>query len=152
MTARTLDLHRATLDLARRHDWLPPLLARVSVGLVFVSTGLGKLRDLDQVVAFFASLGIPAPELQAPFVAATELVGGGLLILGLGTRFAAIPLAGTMVVAIRTALWPDLEGPIDLFGRAEFLLGTLLVWLAFTGAGALSLDAWIARRIAEGRR
>jgi len=152
MTARILALHATTLDLARQLAWLPPLLARVSVGLVFISTGIGKLRDLDQVVAFFTSLGIPAPALQAPLVAATELGGGLLLVLGLGTRFAAIPLAGTMVVAIRTALWADLDGAIDLFGRAEFLLLTLLVWLAFTGAGAVSLDARITRRLGGARR
>jgi putative oxidoreductase len=119
----------------------------VSVGLVFVTTGWGKLQNLDRVIEFFRSLGIPAPELQAPFVAATELSCGLLLVLGLGTRFAAVPLAITMVVAIRTALWAELEGVIDLFGREEYLFIALLAWLAVAGAGAVSLDAILARRL-----
>jgi uncharacterized membrane protein YedE/YeeE len=50
-----------------------------------------------------------------------------------------------MLVAIRTALWAELEGTIDLFGREEYLFIVLLAWLAVSGAGAVSLDAVIAR-------
>ena len=92
-------LDRWVLAVASRLAWLAPRVARLCVGLVFVTTGFGKLQHLDRVIEFFRSLGIPAPELQAPFVAATELSCGLLLILGLATRFAAIPLAITMVVA-----------------------------------------------------
>ena len=147
VSERLRALHRLVLSLARSLAWLAPLVARVSVGLVFLSTGWGKLQHLDHVIEFFRSLGIPAPELQAPFVAATELFGGLLLILGLATRFAAVPLAITMVVAIRTALWGELEGAIDLFGRQEFLFIALLGWLAIAGAGAISLDALAARAL-----
>jgi putative oxidoreductase len=145
MWKRLHALHERIVSIARNLAWLAPLVARVCVGLVFVSTGWGKLQHLDRVIEFFRSLGIPAPELQAPFVAATELTGGLLLILGLATRFAAVPLAITMVVAIRTALWSELEGAIDLFGRQEFLFIALLGWLAIAGAGAVSLDAIVAR-------
>ncbi|MGH7337944.1 MAG: DoxX family protein, partial [Myxococcota bacterium] len=101
------------------------------------------------VIEFFRSLGIPVPELQAPFVAAVELSCGTLLIVGLATRFAAVPLVITMMVAIRTALWEELEGTIDLFGREEYLFIVLLAWLAIAGAGAISLDALFARRLSE---
>jgi putative oxidoreductase len=121
----------------------------VSVGLVFVTAGWGKLQNLERVIEFFRSLGIPAPELQAPFVAATELACGLLLVLGFATRFAAVPLVVTMVVAIRTALWEELEGVADLFGRAEHLFIVLLVWLAVVGAGAISLDAVLARLVRQ---
>ncbi len=147
MSDRSSALHALILSIARRLAWLPPLLARVSVGLVFVTTGWGKLQNLDRVIEFFRSLGIPAPELQAPFVAATELSCGLLIILGLGTRFAAAPLIVTMLVAIGTALWEELEGVIDLFGREEYLFIVLLAWLAVAGAGAVSLDAILARRL-----
>jgi putative oxidoreductase len=120
------------------------------VGLVFVTTGWGKLQNLDRVIEFFRSLGIPAPEYQAPFVAATELSCGLLLVLGLATRFAAVPLVVTMGVAIRTALWEELEGVIDLFGREEYLFIVLLAWLAVAGAGAASLDAVVARFLRPG--
>jgi putative oxidoreductase len=144
---RLRSIHERIGALSRRLAWLPPLLARVTVGLVFASAGWGKLANLDRVVEFFRSLGIPAPEIQAPFVAATELGCGLLILLGLATRFAAVPLVFTMAVAIRTAIWPDLAGVLELFGTEEFLLVALLVWLAAAGAGAVSLDAQIARAL-----
>lgn len=147
MFDRLRALHGLMLSVSHRLAWLPPLLARVSVGLVFLSTGWGKLHNLDRLIDFFRSLGIPAPELQAPFVAATELSCGLLLVLGLATRFAALPLVVTMVVAIRTALWGDLDGAIDLLGREEFLFIVLLGWLAIAGAGPISLDAILARTL-----
>ena len=150
MVDRMRTVHERIVSVSRRLTWLPPFLARVSVGLVFVTTGWGKLQNLDQVIEFFRSLGIPAPEYQAPFVAATELSCGLLLVLGLATRIAAVPLVVTMVVAIRTALWTELEGVIDLFGREEYLFIILLAWLVIAGAGAVSLDAIIARTLRTG--
>lgn len=147
MLDRLRALHGLMRRVSLRLAWLPPLLARVSVGLVFVGTGWGKLQNLDRVTEFFQSLGIPAPELQAPFVAATELSCGILLVLGFATRFAALPLVVTMLVAIRTALWGELEGAVDLLGREEFLIIVLLTWLAAAGAGAVSLDSVLARRL-----
>ena len=151
MAARFREIHALVVAIARRLDWVPPLAARIAVGLVFVTAGWGKLQNLGQVVEFFRSLGIPAPELQAPFVASVELVGGLLLLLGLGTRFVAVPLAVTMVVAIATALWPDLEGAIDLLGKSELLYIVIFAWLAIAGAGAVSLDALAARALGRGR-
>ena len=112
--------------------------------------GLGKLQHLDRVVEFFRSLGIPAPELQAPFVACVELFGGALLVAGLATRFVAVPLAATMLVAIATALWPDLEGAVDLLGKSELLYIVVFAWLAIAGAGSVSLDALVARALGRG--
>lgn len=150
MIERLNALHGLILSVSGRLAWLPPLLARVSVGLVFASTGWGKLQNLDRVIGFFQSLGIPAPELQAPFVAATELSCGLLLVLGLATRFAAVPLVVTMVVAIRAALWGELDGAVDLLGREEFLFIVLLGWLASSGAGPISLDAIFMRKLRSG--
>src|SRR5262245_54364779 len=107
----TLDSVGSRLRLVTdRADWLPPLLARVALGVTFVMTGWGKLHSLDSVEQFFAGLGIPAPGFQAALVATVELVGGALILVGLGTRLAAVPLAGVMAVAIATAKWPALEG------------------------------------------
>jgi putative oxidoreductase len=147
VTDRLRDLHALVLAIAGRLDWLPPLAARVAVGLVFAAAGWGKLHNLGGVIEFFRSLGIPAPELQAPFVATVELVGGVLILLGLGTRFVAVPLAVTMVVAIATALWPDLAGAIDLLGKSELVYIVIFAWLAIAGAGAVSLDALVARAL-----
>jgi hypothetical protein len=56
-----------------------------------------------------------------------------------------------MIVAIRTALWPDLGGLDDLFGAAEFLYIALLLWLSIGGAGAMSLDFLIAEWLGADR-
>jgi len=72
----------------------PFLLAvRLYWGWQFMQTGWGKLTDIGKVVNFFTSLGIPAPTLNAYFIASLEFGGGLLLILGLGSRLIALPLA-----------------------------------------------------------
>lgn len=126
---------------SRALAWLPPTLARLAVGWVFAVTGWGKLQNLEPVVKFFADLGIPYPELQAPFVACTELVCGTAILVGLLTRAAAVPLTVTMFVAIATAQWPQVESASDLLGLVETLYVVLFVWLAVAGPGPLSLDA-----------
>ena len=57
-----------------------------------MQTGWGKLSDIHKVIGFFTDLGIPAPTLNAYFVASLEFGGGLLLILGLGSRLVALPL------------------------------------------------------------
>ena len=134
------------LRAAATLSWLPLAAARLALGVVFVQSGWGKLHDLPRVVDYFASLGIPAPQLQAPFVASVELAGGVLLLAGLFTRVAAVPLAATMVVALVTAGRADVASASDLFATVEFLYLLLLGSLAAFGAGALSLDALLVRR------
>jgi uncharacterized membrane protein YphA (DoxX/SURF4 family) len=85
--------------------WLSPTIARLTVGLVFFQSGWGKLHDLEKVTGYFTELGIPNPALQARFASTAEFVCGGLLLLGLATRFAVVPLFVTMCVAIRNAQW-----------------------------------------------
>ncbi len=144
----SLNALRRILDaLFSRLAFAPPLLARLVIGVVFTGSGWGKLHNLGQVTQYFASLGIPFPELQAPFVASIELVCGALVLVGLGTRFVAVPLVGTMVVALATALAPKIDGLGSLFGLSEFLYIALLVQLAISGAGAVSLDHLVAHRL-----
>jgi putative oxidoreductase len=134
------------LAIQSRLAWLPPAAARATVGWVFLQSGWGKLHNLEGVVRFFASLGIPAPELQAPLVAWTEFLCGGLLLAGLATRVAALPLVIVMTVALSTALRDRIASASDLFGLAEFCYVVLLVGLVVFGAGPLSLDALVRRR------
>jgi putative oxidoreductase len=135
----------AITDLADRvagaFTWLPPTLARLTVGLVFFQSGWGKLQNLEKVTNYFTELGIPAPYFQARLASTSEFVCGALLLVGLATRFAAIPLIITMCVAIRTALWDQVDGLGSLVGLTEFAYIALLVVLAVQGAGPLSLDA-----------
>lgn len=131
--------------ISRAVEWLPAAVARLCVGVVFALSGWGKLHSLDQVTSFFTELGIPAPAFHATFVSSVELVGGVLLIAGLLTRFAALPLIGTMVVAILTAQRENIHGLGDLAGTIEFAYIALLLWLAVAGGGRLSLDHLFGR-------
>ena len=141
-----LACRRLVLAIAARLQWLPPTLARFTLGWIFLWSGWGKLHNLDSVIEFFGSLGIPHPELQAPFASATELVCGALLLAGLFTRIAGVPLIVTMVVAIVTAQRENVAGLGDLFGLAEYLYIVLLLWLGIAGGGPLSLDHLLVRR------
>lgn len=127
-------------------SWIGPLLARITVGVVFAQAGWGKLHNLAQVTSFFAELGIPAAGIQAPFVSTLEFVGGLMVLFGFLTRWISIPLAFTMVVAIVTAKRGDIHGIGDLLGLSEFAYFAIFTWLVFAGAGKISVDCWCERR------
>ena len=131
--------------------WLSPTLARLTVGLVFFQSGWGKLHDLESVTRYFGELGIPNPAVQAMVASTAELVCGGLLLVGLATRFAVVPLIVTMCVAIATAQWENVNGLGSLVGLLEFAYIALLVWLGTDGPGPLSLDHLLARTVARPR-
>ena len=133
-------------------QWLPPTVARLTIGWIFLQSGWGKLNDLPKVIAFFTDLGIPAPQIQAPLAAATEFLCGALMLIGLFTRLASLPLIGTMLVAILTALRGNIHELSDLFGMAEYLYIAILLWLGAYGAGPLSLDAVFAKRLERSER
>jgi putative oxidoreductase len=143
---RFLDLYDRGTAVLQKLDSLPLLIARLSVGWVMVESGWGKLGNLPQVVEYFRSLGIPAPELQAPFAAGSELVFGASLMLGLFTRISAIPLMVIMTVAILTAKRDELGGVSDLLGFIEYLYLALLLVLLVRGGGAWSLDRLLLAR------
>jgi len=120
------------------------LVLRLTWGWQFFLTGLGKLRNIERVITFFTSLGIPAPAVSAYFVGTLELAGGLLLLFGLFARPVALLLTGNMLVAYfagdREALFGVFSN-LEAFQKADpfmFLLVSVIV-LAF-GAGAVSLD------------
>ena len=121
-------------------DWLPPLIARGVTGWVFIESGWGKFQHLDKVIAFFTSLKIPSPEIQARLVSSLELGCGLLVFLGLFTRVASAPLIGIMCVALATAKADDIKVFSDLFSLSEFLYIIFFIWLGVNGPGAVSLD------------
>jgi putative oxidoreductase len=126
--------------------WLPVLLARLSMAAEFISSGWGKLHDLPKLTAYFAQLGIPAPSVNAAATATTELVGGLLLLLGLGTRFAAVALSVVMTVAILTARIKEVHTLGDFFYLSEPCYLVIFIWLLFQGGGKVSVDHLVARR------
>ncbi|MBX7098248.1 MAG: DoxX family protein [Myxococcaceae bacterium] len=135
-------------DTIARVETAAPLLLRLAVGIVFVGTGWGKLHNLDGVTDFFRSLGIPAPELQAPFIAGLEFVGGLALVVGLATRPFAALLSSTMVVAIATAKWAEVEGLQGFLTLEETHYLVMFVALVAFGAGKVSVDAVLRRAFA----
>jgi putative oxidoreductase len=137
---RAIALYDRGTELLLKLDFLPLLVARLSVGWVMVESGWGKLGNLPKVVDYFRELGIPAPEIQAPMAATSEFLFGGLLMLGLFTRISSIPLMVIMTVAIITAKSDELHGLSDLLGFIEYLYIVLLLVLLVRGGGLLSID------------
>jgi putative oxidoreductase len=145
MTKKLKKFHGAVLDIAEKMNWLPGLLTRLGLGVMFAQAGWGKLGHIPKVTQFFVELGIPMPEFQAWLVGSVEFVGGLLLIAGILVRYASVPLAITMVVALMTAKREDINSPLDLVGLPEFLYILLLSWLAVFGAGSVSLYRALGR-------
>lgn len=136
-------------------SWLPPLVARLIVGWVFMRTGWTKLNNLypsgmpgqddyfQGIILNFKDWGIPAPEIMAPFVSGVEFFGGILLLLGLFTRIAATPLVIVMIVAIISAKWAQIDSLETLLGFEETAYMALFGWLAVKGPGPVSLDHFL---------
>ena len=120
--------------------WAAPLSVRITVGWVFMGTGWTKLMHLSQIIENFRGLGIPAPEILTPFVSGVEFVGGILLLVGLLTRFAAVPLMVVMIVAIASAKWADVDSLETFLGFEEVSYFVMFAWLAIAGPGPISLD------------
>src|SRR3989338_1335936 len=90
---RFLNLFQHPLLLAVRLYW----------GWGFFMAGMKKLQDIDKVIWLFTSLGIPYPQYNALLVGSVECFGGLLLMVGLASRLAAVPLTKTLIVAFGTA-------------------------------------------------
>jgi uncharacterized membrane protein YphA (DoxX/SURF4 family) len=127
------------------------VLIRALVGWVFLSEGIQKFLFPESLgVGRFVKIGIPWPQVMAPFVGVVEIVCGSLLLIGLVTRLATVPLLIDISVALystkivtfaKNGFWGTLhEARTDV----SMLLG--LIFLLLVGAGAWSLDAWLAER------
>ena len=141
------------------------ILVRLMVGLVvFFPEGIQKLVFPEILGAGrFTNIGTPYPEVIGPFVGTVEIVCGALIILGLLTRLAAIPLIVIMVVAITSTKLPIWAGhDIWIFhmpklarygfwsmaheARDDFLMLLGSLYLLIAGAGAWSINAMLPRR------
>ena len=126
-------------------------LIRVMVGAVFVSEGIQKFLLPDALgVGRFVKIGIPAPEFFAPFVGVVEIGCGSLVVLGLMTRLAAVPLLIDILVAIATTKLPMLSKSgfwaTAHEARTDYCMLLGLTYLLVIGAGAWSFDARRATR------
>ena len=135
------------------------ILVRLIVGAVFLSEGIQKfLFPGDLGVGRFIKIGIPAAQVMAPFVGVIEIVCGTLIILGLLTRLAAVPLIIDISVAILSTKIPILLGhgfwrfslsKLPTYGfwsmaheaRVDYAMLLGSIFLLIVGAGAWSIDA-----------
>ncbi len=142
--------------LLATHASAAVILIRLIVGAVFLVEGIQKFLYPDALgVGRFNKIGIPTPEILAPFVGVCETACGVLFILGFLTRFAAITMIIDMLVAISTTKVPILqkEGFWSMAHEARtdwsMLLGS--IFLLIVGAGAWSVDAMLARKAQQRR-
>lgn len=122
------------------------LAIRLLVGSIFFLEGIKKFIFPEQWGAGrFARIGIPSPHVMGPFVGTFEIVCGLLVILGLWTRLAAVPLLCVISTAIVTTKFPVLFKSgfwsMEDIARTDYSMLMALIFLLFAGSGSLSLDA-----------
>jgi putative oxidoreductase len=128
----------------------PTILIRLLVGAIFFSEGLQKFLFPGALgVGRFVKIGLPSPEVLAPLVGSFEVICGCLVLLGLGTRLATLPLLTIMVVAITTTKVPILShrGAWAAAHEARTDLAMLLcsLFLLLVGSGPWAFDRLLAR-------
>ncbi len=127
------------------------ILVRLAVGLIFFTQGLLKFLDPNMGVNRFTRIGFPHPAFTAHFVGSFEIVCGLLVLVGLFTRLAAIPLLIVICTAIVTPKLPELTRVNQGFwfmvsdARADFAMLMSLLFLLIVGGGTLALDAHLRR-------
>lgn len=136
-------MHNLSLPQLRRFIDLAPLALRLGLGIVFVVHGVSKLNGgpAEGFGGMLTGLSVPAPEVFAWLVTIAELVGGIMLLVGLLTRLATLPLIVTMIGAI-LLVKTDLGVIADEGVGAEIDIALLagLVALLLIGPGPLSAD------------
>lgn len=125
------------------------ILIRLATGAVFLSEGIQKfLFPAALGVGRFTKIGIPDPEIMAPFVGVVEIGCGTLLMLGLLTRLATVPLIIDMLVAIATTKIPILLKSgfwaMAHEARTDFTMLLGCLFFLIVGAGRWSADAGLA--------
>jgi putative oxidoreductase len=165
MTGRSGDLWSWVLESKASRA---TVLIRAAAGIIFASEGVQKFVYPDALGAGrFAKIGIPAPQLTAPFVGVVEIACGLLLCAGLFVRPAAVVLLVDMLVAIASTKIPilighgylgfaDPAGKVGIFGmlheaRTDLAMLLSCAFLLAVGAGAGSLDSLLLRQASAGR-
>jgi putative oxidoreductase len=128
------------------------ILIRLSVGLIFFTQGILKFTDPHWGILRFTRIGFPYPGFTAHFVGTFEIICGFLVVVGLLTKLASVPLLIINLTAIATTKIPELFHPGQGFwfmvsdGRTDFAMFTGIVFLLLAGGGAWTLDARIAEK------
>jgi putative oxidoreductase len=121
------------------------LLIRLVLAYGFYNPALMKVKNIDGIISWFTSMGMPMPVLNAYLATATEVLGVILLAIGLGVRIITIPLIITMIVAIATVHWSHgFEAGNNGFEIPLYYMLMLFTLLTF-GAGKYSVDAIVKK-------
>ena len=141
------------MKLLKTDDSKTTMLIRIMVGIVFLSEGIQKfLFPAVRGAGRFESIGLPSPEFLGYFVGGFEVICGLLIVIGLFTRFAALPLLTIMIVAIGTTkiqiglndgLWQMMHA-----ARTDFSMLIGSIFLLIRGGGRWSFDRRLFRSIA----
>ena len=124
---------------------MPLLICRLIVGLIFLSEGIQKYLLPDAVgTGRFEEIGFSDPSFWAYFTGCFEIICGILILIGLLTRLAAIPLLIIMIVAFISTKVPILmDKGFWNFAReyrTDFAMTMLLIFLLIYGGGTHSID------------
>lgn len=123
------------------------IFIRLAVGLIFFTQGILKFTDPNMGVNRFTRIGFPHPAFTAYFVGGFEVVCGFLVLIGLWTRWASVPLLAVICTAIVTTKIPELrhanQGLWFMISdaRTDFAMLMSLLFLLISGAGQWSADA-----------
>ncbi|MGD6745728.1 DoxX family protein [Streptomyces sp. BH106] len=119
-------------------------LFRIVIGLLFACHGAASLFGV--LGGAMGGGSVETGAWPAWYAAVIQLVGGGLVLLGLGTRFAAFIASGSMAYAYFKVHQPESLWPLQNGGEASVLFCWAMLLLVFTGSGALGLDRLFAGR------
>lgn len=134
--------------LARLSD-LPPLVFRLILAYGFYGPAKMKLSNVQGIIDWFGTLGIPAPALNAYMAIFTECSGVLLLLFGLATRIITLPLMVVMIVAVKTVHWEHGFSCGDNGFEVPFYYFWMLFSLMITGPGRVSVDHFIRRKFLQ---
>jgi putative oxidoreductase len=150
MTARSATLGERTSLVLRLHqviallDRFPPsilqLMFRVAIAAVFWSSGLTKIGSWDTTIALFRDeymVPLLPPEIAAVMSATFELSCSVLIVVGLATRLATLPLLG-MTFVIEVFVYPE-------YWTQHLMWASVLLFLLTKGPGVFSLDHYVGR-------
>lgn len=160
-----MEFRKLRWSLIKTEDSSATILIRLLVGFVFLPEGIQKLiYPAILGSGRFAQIGIPYPDIMGPFVGIMEITCGLLILLGLATRLAVIPLIIIMIVAIISTKIPILLGydwwlfhvaKFSRYGfwsmmheiRTDMCMLLASIYLLIRGGGRWSVDAWISNYI-----
>ena len=139
-TSQAIRLHQAIALLDRFPPSILPLMFRIAIAAVFWSSGLTKIASWDTTIALFRDeymVPLLPPEIAAAMSATFELSCSVLIVVGLATRLATLPLLG-MTFVIEVFVYPE-------YWAQHLMWASVLLFLLTKGAGVFSLDHYVER-------